>query len=130
VLSSFRIQYGTCFFGIGPGDPKILPFTIYGTRGQIGTTMIIRDPEKNFEELWETFRHRYPFFELRKVDWRKQYDIHRPKVTSKTSDDELFDIMCQMLAPLEDGHVELKTKAGDNGEKRYFNAEKRPRFYQ
>ena len=37
--------------------------------------MIIRDPEKNFEELWETFHHRYPFFELRKVDWRKQYDI-------------------------------------------------------
>ena len=33
--------------------------------------MIIRDPEKNFEELWETFHHRYPFFELRKVDWRE-----------------------------------------------------------
>ena len=46
--------------------------------------MIIRDPEENFEELWETFHHRYPFFELRKVDWRKQYAIYRPKVTSKT----------------------------------------------
>ena len=96
----------------------------------IGTTMIIRDPEENFEELWETFHHRYPFFELRKVDWRKQYDIHRPKVTSKTSDDELFDIFCQMLDPLDDGHVELKTKAGDKGKKRYFTAEKKPRFYQ
>ena len=70
-----------------------------------------RDPEKNFEELWETFHHRYPFFELRKVDWKKQYDIYRPKVTRKTSDDELFDILCQMLDPLDDGHVELKTKA-------------------
>ena len=92
--------------------------------------MSIRDPEKNFEELWETFHHRYPFFELRKVDWRKQYDIYRPKVTSKTSDDELFDIFCQMLDPLDDGHVELKSKAGDKGKKRYFTAEKRPRFYQ
>ena len=98
--------------------------------GKIGTTMIIRDPEKNFEELWETFHHRYPFFELRKVDWRKQYDIYRSKVTSKTSDAELFDIFCQMLDPLDDGHVELKSKAGDKGKKRYFTAEKMPRFYQ
>ena len=90
----------------------------------------MRDPEKNFDELWETFLHRYPFFELRKVDWQKQYDIHRPMVTSKTSDDELFDILCQMLDPLDDGHVELKTKAGEKGKTRYFTAEKKPRFYQ
>jgi carboxyl-terminal processing protease len=98
--------------------------------GKIGTTMIIRDPEKNFEELWETFHHRYPFFELRKVDWRKQYDIYRSKVTSKTSDAELFDIFCRMLDPLDDGHVELKTKTSDGGKKRYFTAGKKPRFYQ
>jgi C-terminal processing protease CtpA/Prc len=35
-----------------------------------------------------------------------------------------------MLDPLNDGHVELKTKAGDQGKKRYFTAEKKPRFYQ
>ena len=35
--------------------------------------MIIRDPEKNFEVLWKTFHNRYPFFELRNVDWNKQY---------------------------------------------------------
>ena len=34
-----------------------------------GTTMTIRDPETNFEELWKTFHHRYPFFALRNVDW-------------------------------------------------------------
>jgi C-terminal processing protease CtpA/Prc len=92
--------------------------------------MFNRDPEKNFEELWGTFHSRYPFFELRKVDWRKQYDIYRPKVTSKTGDDELFDIFCRMLDPLNDGHVELKTKAGDKGKTRHFTAEKKPRFYQ
>jgi C-terminal processing protease CtpA/Prc len=35
-----------------------------------------------------------------------------------------------MLDPLDDGHVELKAKAGDNGKKRYFTAENKPRFYQ
>ena len=39
--------------------------------------MIDRNPEKNFEELWETFRNRYPFFELRNVDWDKQYDTYQ-----------------------------------------------------
>ena len=92
--------------------------------------MFNRDPEKNFEELWGTFHRRYPFFELRNVDWRKQYDIYRPRVTSKTRNDELFDIFCQMLDPLNDGHVELKTKAGDKRKKRYFTAEKKPRFYR
>jgi hypothetical protein len=65
--------------------------------------MVNRDPERNFEALWKTFHNRYPFFELRKVDWKRQYDIYRPKVTSETTDDELFDILCQMLDPLDDG---------------------------
>ena len=73
--------------------------------------MMVRDPERNFESLWRTFHNRYPFFELRNVDWKKQYDTYRPKVTTRTSDDELFDIFCQMLDPLDDGHVELKAKA-------------------
>lgn len=92
--------------------------------------MIIRDPEKLFDEFWETFHNRYPFFKLRGVDWRQQYDNHRPKVTPETSNDELFDIFCQMLDPLDDGHVELKAKLDKKGKKRYFTAEKKPRFYQ
>ena len=91
--------------------------------------MIIRDPEKLFDELWETFNNRYPFFELRGVDWKQQYDKHRPRVTAGTSDEDLFHIFCQMLDPLDDGHVELKAKLGKKG-KRTFTAEKKPRFYQ
>jgi len=92
--------------------------------------MIIHNPEKNFEELWKTFHNRYPFFELRNVDWKEQYDTYRPKVTRETSDDELFDIFCQMLAPLNDGHVELIAKAWGRRKKRYFSPEKKPRFWQ
>ncbi|MGA7310143.1 MAG: S41 family peptidase, partial [Pseudolabrys sp.] len=92
--------------------------------------MIIRNPEKNFEALWKTFHNRYPFFELRNVDWKKQYDTYRPKVTRETSDDALFDIFCQMLAPLHDGHVELIAKASGDRKKRSFTPEKRPRFWQ
>jgi len=90
----------------------------------------LRDPELNFEKLWETFQNRYPFFELRNVDWKKQYDTYRPKVTQSTTDDELFDIFCEMLDPLDDGHVELKGRTGPDRTKRYFNPEPEPRFRQ
>src|SRR6476660_7385786 len=90
--------------------------------------MIIRDPEANFEQLWKTFHSRYPFFRLRNLDWKMQYNIYRPKVTNETGDDELFKIFCQMLAPLNDGHVELIAKVGRIRGKRYFNSERKPRF--
>jgi hypothetical protein len=92
--------------------------------------MVNRDPEKNFEALWKTFHNRYPFFELRKVDWKRQYDIYGPMVTSETTDDELFDIFCQMLDPLDDGHVELRGKIRGDRKERYFNPEPKPRFWQ
>ena len=90
--------------------------------------MPIRDPERSFEELWQTFHTRYPFFDLRNVDWRKQYAAFRPKVTNATSDAELFDLLCQMLEPLNDGHVELEARL--DGKRRRFTAEKKPRFYR
>ena len=95
---------------------------------RVDSDMSKQDPERNFEVLWQTFNERYPFFRLRSVDWNKQYRAYRPKVTNETSDDELFDILCRMLDPLNDGHVELKAKV--HGKKRYFTPEKKPRFWQ
>jgi hypothetical protein len=87
-----------------------------------------RDPEASFEELWQTFRDRYPFFELRKVDWKAQYDTFRPKVAKQTGDAEFFDILCRMLEPLNDGHVELEARI--DGRRCRFTAEKKPKFYR
>ena len=91
--------------------------------------MLNRGPEKNFEELWQAFNDRYPFFEVRKVDWQKQYETYRARVTSATSDDELFDILCEMLAPLNDGHVNLTAQTNGH-RKRHFTPEKQPRFWR
>jgi hypothetical protein len=90
--------------------------------------MIARDPEETFETLWTTFHNRYPFFEIRNVDWHEQYDRYRPKVTAETTDQELFDILCGLLAPLNDGHVTLT--ATISGKRRHFCPEKTPRFWQ
>jgi carboxyl-terminal processing protease len=86
------------------------------------------DPEKNFEELWATFYKRYPFFETRNVDWQEQYERYRPRITGSTGEEELFDVICRMLEPLNDGHVNLTANIG--GKKRHFSPEKTPRFWQ
>jgi hypothetical protein len=89
-----------------------------------------RNPENNFERLWRTFHRRYPFFGLRGVDWKRQYEIHRPRVTGQTTDKELFNILCEMLRPLNDGHVELRAKLAGERKKRLFCAETKPRFWR
>ena len=98
-------------YAFQPRDDRRAPSTAQLCHAE-GHFMTIRDPEKSFEQLWKTFHRRYPFFALRNVDWIMQYETYRPKVTRKTSDDELFNIFSQMLAPLNDGHVELMAKVG------------------
>jgi len=90
----------------------------------------MHDAEELFDDLWQTFSDRYPFFELRNVDWNNQYKFYRQQVKKSTTEDELFDIFCALLAPLDDGHVELIAKARGNQKKRYFNPESKPRYWR
>jgi len=76
--------------------------------GGITTT---RDPELNFEVFWHYFDENYAFFDLRNVDWDQVYETYHPRVTSKTTDDELLEILSAILGSLDDLHVSLS--AGD-----------------
>lgn len=86
--------------------------------------MFVRDPEKNFEALWRTFRDRYHFFALRGVDWNTQYQTYRPKVTKTITEDEPFQIFSEMLAPIDDGHFQLTIPAAGTRKRRFFCPEK------
>ena len=77
---------------------------------QLGTELSA--PEKNFEQLWKTFDQEYGIFIPKRVDWNLLYQIYRPKVTAKTTDKQLYDIMCQMLGHLNDNHVTLYSPFG------------------
>ena len=79
---------------------------------------------ENFDALWNTFNERYAFFELRGVDWKAQYEKYRPKVTKNTTDEELYGLICEMLKPLKDGHVNLKAKS--LGKKTHTTPRKHP----
>ena len=65
------------------------------------------NPEALFDDLWTTYNQDYAVFEERGVNWQQQYTTYRSLVNANTTDDELFDIFSQMLAPLDDGHVTL-----------------------
>lgn len=64
-----------------------------------------KDPEYNFEVLWETFKDHYAYFELRNIDPEKMYAEYRPKVTSNTTNAELFLVLYEMLESFDDGHI-------------------------
>lgn len=65
------------------------------------------DPELNFEVFWQTFNENYAFFEERSVDWSALYTQHRSRVTADTTPADLFQVVTDTLAPLNDAHVQL-----------------------
>ncbi|MBN2213259.1 MAG: S41 family peptidase [Bacteroidales bacterium] len=65
------------------------------------------NPEAVFENLWHTFYEEYAPFEERNVSWESAYNKYRPLVGPNTSEDELFDILSDLLAILDDGNVIL-----------------------
>jgi hypothetical protein len=71
-------------------------------------------PEQNFEYLWHLFDKKYPTFEEKQIDWDASYISYRNKVTSKTTDIELYQLLCNMIAPLNDAHITLKAKSIDS----------------
>lgn len=68
----------------------------------------LTDPVSIFEIVWNTFNENYAFFELRNVDWAAEYDHWRPKVSSNTTDEELFTIVASMVSKLDDYHVDVR----------------------
>src|SRR5262245_10416683 len=69
----------------------------------------LSEPEKNFEELWKAFDQNYSHFGVKNIDWNALYRVYRPRVTAKTTDDELFDVMSAMIGHLNDNHVGLRS---------------------
>ncbi len=67
------------------------------------------NPEAIFENLWKTFDEEYAPFDERAVDWTAAYNNFRPLVNANTTEDELYDVLSQMLAIFDDGHINLTT---------------------
>jgi hypothetical protein len=73
---------------IQPKDPQISPRVV-------------------FEHLWSDIHNRYSFFEEKQIDWELQKQIYEPLIHEGLDQFELFEILGDLLAELEDGHVNL-----------------------
>jgi prepilin-type processing-associated H-X9-DG protein len=62
-------------------------------------------PLMNFDIFWRTYLENYPFFSLRGVDWAEVRRKYRPRITDRTSAEELFSVFQEMIAPLHDAHT-------------------------
>jgi hypothetical protein len=66
----------------------------------------------NFEVFAATFGERYAFFGLRGVDWEARVADYRKRITPATGEAELFDLLSELVAPLDDAHVGLHGPRG------------------
>ncbi len=72
-----------------------------------------KDPELNFEVLWQTFDQHYAFFGERDADWQAFYQEMRPQITKDTTSSELVKVFEVMLERLGDAHVSLYADGKD-----------------
>ena len=70
-------------------------------------------PSGNFEALWQILDERYCFFDYKQkeygLDWNEVYNKYKVRVNDNMNTTQLFEVLCDMLAELRDGHVNLSS---------------------
>ena len=66
------------------------------------------NPEAAFEHFYKQINENYSGKDVRPISWDSLYKIYRPKVTAKTTDNQLIDIFKSMIVPYEDLHLYFK----------------------
>ena len=70
-------------------------------------------PAGNFEALWQIIDENYCFFDYKQheygLDWQAVYHKYKVRVNDHMTEVQLFEVLCDMLAELRDGHVNLSS---------------------
>ena len=64
-------------------------------------------PSGNFEALWRILDEHYCFFEEKGIDWNEVHARYAPQFHANMTTTQQFEVLCNMLAELKDGHVNL-----------------------
>ena len=62
------------------------------------------DYMRNFDSAWNVVNENYCFLGYKNIDWDKIYDEYKPRVENVKDQFEFFDIMCDFVDILRDGH--------------------------
>lgn len=67
----------------------------------------------NFEALWTILDEHYCFFDYKQkeygLDWNDVYAKYKVRINNNMSTVQLFEVLCDMLGELRDGHVNLSS---------------------
>ena len=72
-------------------------------------TGYIFDAKKDFEIFWQSFSELYINFELRGINWDEVYEKAVKSVGTIKNEEELFEFLSMLIAPLGDAHAVLIT---------------------
>ncbi len=73
------------------------------------------NPEGNFEALWNMIDQHYCFLDYKSeaigLDWERIHQQYRERINKAMDRYQLFEVLTEMLAELQDGHVNLYAPA-------------------
>lgn len=87
----------------------VVGLLLHGCEKTIIGTEETNNPINNFELVWKYFDEHYGMFEVKGIDWGKQYQIYRPLLNEQSSDADLYAVLTSMLKIFNDNHVTLHT---------------------
>jgi carboxyl-terminal processing protease len=67
--------------------------------------------EQDFDELWQTLRERYCFFDDKATDWGRVRALYRPQAVAAETNEAYREIIRQVLNELYDAHTHLNDNA-------------------
>jgi carboxyl-terminal processing protease len=68
------------------------------------------DPEYLFEIFYSALKENYAFEKERNINWENVYKDYRPKITSKTNQSDLFNLMGEIVTMTKDQHTKIISK--------------------
>jgi C-terminal processing protease CtpA/Prc len=88
--------------------PALFVLTVLsGCEKALGLEEPASDPASVYEEAWNVIDQRYALFTVKGVDWKTIHDKYSAAINGKTTQEELFHTIDNMLETLQDGHVTL-----------------------
>ena len=88
----------------------LLPMLL-GLTGCVDEESYADTPQGNFDALWNIIDQRYCFLDYKAkeygLDWTEVYQRYSKMMNASMTDSQLFEVLCNMLSELRDGHVNI-----------------------
>ncbi len=95
------------------GAVLFMLFLLVPVSCQRGDAEYDQSPQGNLDALWSLIDQRYCFLSYKEKElgfsWAEMHGKYSAKLNPKMSRMQLFEVLCQMLSELKDGHVNLSS---------------------